>query len=214
MMKLHGTLGSPYVRKVLYVLAVKGLPYEHIQQMPFARDPEYLKINPLGKIPTLQDGDLTLCDSTVICEYLEDAYPAHPVYPAGIAARARARWLEELAGTRVTELASGIFFQRFMRPLVMKQEPDEALIEKIITRQLPPMLDYLEAQVPAEGFLFGDITLADLCLLSPFINAGYAGYEVDPARWPRFVSFMQRVKSDPEVSALLAQDAAAMGRAA
>ncbi|MGL4565737.1 MAG: glutathione S-transferase family protein, partial [Halioglobus sp.] len=112
------------------------------------------------------------------------------------------------------ELASGIFFQRFMRPLVMKQEPDEALIEKIITRQLPPMLDYLETQVPAQGFLFGDITLADVCLLSPFINAGYAGYEVDPARWPGFVSFMQRVKSDPVVSNLLAQDAAAMGRAA
>ena len=76
------------------------------------------------------------------------------------------------------------------------------------------MLDYLEAQVPAEGFLFGDITLADLCLLSPFVNAAYAGYEVDPARWPRFVSFMQRVKSDPVVGALLAQDAAAMGRSA
>jgi glutathione S-transferase len=136
------------------------------------------------------------------------------VYPSDIPGKARARWLEELAGTRVTELASGIFFQRFMRPLVMKQEPDEALIEKIINKQLPPMLDYLESQVPVEGFLFGAITLADVCLLSPFVNAGYAGYRVDPARWPRFVSFMERVKADPVVSELLAQDAAAMGRAA
>ena len=43
--------------------------------MPFSGDAEYLKINPLGKIPSLVDGDLTLCDSKVICQYLDDAYP-------------------------------------------------------------------------------------------------------------------------------------------
>jgi glutathione S-transferase len=78
MITLHGAFGSPYIRKVLFALAAKQLPFEHIQQMPFARDPQYLKINPLGKIPSLQDGDITLGDSTVICEYLEDAYPQRP----------------------------------------------------------------------------------------------------------------------------------------
>ena len=214
MIQLYGVAGSPFVRKVLFVLAVKELPFEHIQQMPFARDPEYLKINPLGKIPSLRDGDVLLCDSTVICEYLEDAYPEHPVYPLDIPGKARARWLEELAGSRVTELAAGIFFQRYMRPKVLKQEPDEALIEKIINKQLPPMLDYLESQVPGEGFLFGDnITLADVSLLSPFVNAGYAGFAVDPSRWPVFVGWMERVKSQPVVARLLADSAAAMGQA-
>jgi len=187
------------------------LPFEHIQQLPFTGDPEYLKINPLGKIPSLRDGELLLGDSTVICEYLEDAYPQPPVYPAEVNDKARARWLEELAGSRLSEYAAGIFFQRFMRPFAFKQEPDEALIEKIITRQLPPLLDYLESQVPAQGFLFGDITLADLSLLSPFVNAGYAGYEIDPARWPRFVGFLERVKADPVVAGLLADSAASLG---
>jgi len=214
MIKLHGAYGSPYVRKVLFVLAVKQLPFEHIQQLPFTRDAEYLKINPLGKIPSLQDGELTVCDSSVICQYLEEAYPADPVYPADVADRARARWLEVLAGSRVTELAAGIFFQRLMRPMFFKQDPDEELVEKIITRQLPSMLDYLETQVPAEGFLFGDITLADFCLLTPFVNAAYAGYEVDPARWPGFVDFMGRVRANPLVSKILADDAAAMGQPA
>ena len=80
-MIVHGASGSPFVRKVLVALAIKELPYEQIQQLPFIKDPEYRKINPLGKIPTLQDGDLTICDSTVICEYLEDAYPQPPLYP-------------------------------------------------------------------------------------------------------------------------------------
>jgi glutathione S-transferase len=210
-MILHGASGSPFVRKVQVALALKGLPYEQIQQLPFTRDAEYRKINPLGKIPTLQDGDLTICDSTVICEYLEEAYPQVPLYPSKPADRARARWLEELGGSRVAELAAGIFFQRFMRPMVLKQEPDEALVAKIIERQLPPLLDYLEGQVPAQGFIFGDFMLADMSLMSPFVNAAYAGYEVDAQRWPGFTDFIARVKAQPVVSELLAAEAATMG---
>jgi glutathione S-transferase len=211
MIKLHGAYGSPFVRKVLYVLAVKDLPFEHIQQMPFTGDAQYLKINPLGKIPSLQDGDLTLCDSTVICEYLEDSHPTPAVYPAGAADKARARWLEELADSRVTELAAGIFFQRYMRAIVMKKESDEELVEKIITERLPPLLDHLESQVPAEGYIFGDIMLADVSLLSPFINASYAGYQVDSGRWPLFSGLLARVKSDQVMSRILSDEAAAMG---
>jgi glutathione S-transferase len=211
-MIVHGAHGSPFVRKVLVALAIKGLPFEQKQQIPFIKDPEYRKINPLGKIPTLQDGDLTICDSTVICEYLEDAYPQVPLYPKSSTDKARARWLEELGGTRVAELAAGIFFQRFMRPLVLKQEPDEELVAKIMNKQLPPILDYLESQVPAEGFIFGDFMMADMSLMSPFVNAGYAGYDVDPARWPGFAAFMARVKAHPVVCEVLAAEAVALGR--
>jgi glutathione S-transferase len=209
---LHGASASPFVRKVLVALAIKELPYEQIQQLPFTKDAEYRKINPLGKIPTLQDGALTICDSTVICEYLEDSYPRPPLYPNNSADKARARWLEELGGTRVTELAAGIFFQRFMRPMMLKQEPDGELVEKIIHKQLPPILDYLESQVPAEGFIFGEFMMADMSLMSPFVNAAYAGYDVDPARWPTFTDFIARVKAHPVVSRVLMAEAATMGR--
>jgi len=211
-MIVHGAHGSPFVRKVLVALAIKGLPFEQKQQIPFIKDPEYRKINPLGKIPTLQDGDLIICDSTVICEYLEDAYPQVPLYPKSSRDKSRARWLEELGGTRVAELAAGIFFQRFMRPMVLKQDPDEELVAKIMNKQLPPILDYLESQVPAQGFVFGDFMMADMSLMSPFVNAGYAGYDVDSARWPGFVAFMARVKAHPAVSEVLAAEAAALGR--
>lgn len=199
------------MRKVQVALAIKALPFEQVQQMPFTRDEEYRKINPLGKIPALQDGELTICDSTVICEYLEDAYPQVPLYPAESADKAKARWLEELGGSRVAELAAGIFFQRFMRPMVLQQEPDEELVAKIIDKQLPTILDYLEAQVPAQGFIFGEFMMADMSLISPFVNAAYAGYEVDAQRWPVFASFIARVKAHPVVSEVLTAEAAAMG---
>lgn len=211
MIKVYGVHGSPFVRKVFIALDIKGIPYEVVQQMPFSRDAEYLKINPLGKVPALVDDDLTLCDSKVICQYLEEAYPEVALYPKDPKERARALWYEDLCAGRVAELASGIFFQRFMRPFVLKQEADEVLVAKIIDRDLPPMLDYLESQIPADGFIFGDFMMADLSVISPFINAAYAGYQVDATRWPAVAGLIARVKEQPQVKAVLAKEAKALG---
>ncbi len=211
MIKIYGVHGSPFVRKVFIMLAMKGIEYEMVPQMPFSGDPDYRQINPLGKIPTLVDGDLTLCDSKVICRYIESAYPEPRLYPAAAAQRAMADWLEEFSGTTLTELATGIFFQRFMRPRVFKQEPDEELISDIVTNRLPPMQDYLESHIPADGFVFGAFTIADLAIVSPLINASYAGYEVDAATWPKLAALVKRVRALPEVAAVLAEEAKVFG---
>ncbi len=211
MIKVHGVYGSPFVRKVLVILEIKGVPYELVPQMPFARDENYQKLNPLGKIPTLVDGDLTLGDSKVICRYLENAHPDTPLYPADIKDRARADWYEDLTTGPVAELAAGIFFQRFMRPFAFKQEPDEELVAKIINKQLPPLLDYLEGIVPADGFVFGEFSMADMSIASPFYNAGYAGYEVDAARWPKLAGLIKRVREIPQVKTILDKEAKTLG---
>jgi glutathione S-transferase len=211
MIKVYGVHGSPFVRKVLVALDIKSIPYEIVPQMPFSGDKEYLKINPLGKVPTLVDGDLILGDSKVICRYLESAYPAPAIYPQDISDRAMADWYEDLCGGHVAELAAGIFFQRFMRPFAFKQEPDEELVAKITEKRLPPMLDYLEGQLPSEGFLYGDFMMADLSIVSPFINAAYAGYEVDGSTWPSLAGLIARVREFPAVKAVLGQEAKALG---
>ena len=211
MIKIYGVHGSPFVRKVLVALDFKNIPHEIIPQMPFSGDQDYLKINPLGKVPTLVDGDLTLGDSKVICRYLENAYPEPALYPGDIAEKAMADWYEDLCGGHVAELAAGIFFQRFMRPFAFKQEPDEELVAKIIEQRLPPMLDYLESQVPRDGFVFGEFMMADLSIVSPFINASYAGYEVDASGWPAVAGLIARVRAQPQVAAVMAQEAKALG---
>jgi glutathione S-transferase len=211
MIKVYGVHGSPFVRKVFIALDIKGIDYKIVPQMPFSGDNDYLKINPLGKVPTLVDGDLTLGDSKVICRYIESAYPEPALYPKDIAHRAMAEWYEDLCGGHVAELAAGIFFQRFMRPFAFKQEPDEELISKITDKKLPPMLDYLETQVPADGFVFGDFTMPDLCIASPFFNASYAGYDVDPKRWPNLSALIARVKAIPAVKGVLDKEAKALG---
>ena len=208
MIQLYGANASPFVRKVMAVLAIKKLPYDHIPSMPFSGDEQLARVSPLNKVPALVDGDLNIADSKVICRYLESAYPEVPVYPEGRQDRARADWFEEYGGTALAEAAAGIFFNRFMVPMVFKKPVDEELVNKIIDEQLPPMLDYLEGEVPADGFLFGALTVADLALVSPFVNAGYAGYTVDAGRWPKFSGLIARVREVPAMAALLEVEAA------
>ncbi len=210
-MKLYGANASPFVRKAMAVLAIKQLPYEHIPSMPFSGDQELAKVSPLSKVPALVDGDLNIADSKVICRYLESAYPEIPVYPAGPQQRARADWLEEYGGTVLAESAAGIFFQRFMVPNVFKRPVDEEAVNKIINENLPPILDYLEGQIPAEGFIFGDLTVADIALASPFVNAGYAQYTIDASLWPKLSALVERVKAHSVMIPLLKAEAAMFG---
>ena len=211
MLQVHGVHGSPFVRKVLITLELKGLEYEMVTQMPFTGDEDYKKLNPLGKIPTLVDGDLTLGDSKVICRYLESAYPDVPFYPTDLANKAMADWYDDFASGPVAELAAGIFFQRFMRPRAFKQDPAAALIATIKDKKLPPLLSYIEGQLPGGGYLFGTFSIADLTLVTPFVNASYAGYEVCSDTYPKFAALIKTVRGEPAVATILAKEAKALG---
>ena len=91
---------SLFARKVEIALAEKVLAFDRVM-VPFTQTEGYspknsavLAANPKGQVPVLIDGDLVLYDSTVIIEYLEDAYPAHLLFPEEPTARARCRLLE------------------------------------------------------------------------------------------------------------------------
>jgi len=200
-MKLYGTPISPFVRKVRVALALKNLAYESEGIFPGTRTPEYLAISPLGKIPAFEDGDVVICDSNVIVEYLEERYPEIPIRPSNIADRARSRWLEEYAGSMLfTPLAGKIFMERLTRPFQTKIAGDESVVQDSIKNLVPPVFDYIESQLPGEGFFFGEIGLADIAVTTAIINATYASFEVDEDRWPRVSAHLGRVKAHPVVA--------------
>ncbi|MGO4524457.1 glutathione S-transferase family protein [Microvirga sp. 2MCAF35] len=96
-MKLYSGPVSLFSRKVEIALHEKGLVFEQIL-VPFTqtrgyspKNPDVLAINPKGQVPVLVDRDLSLYDSTVIIEYLEDAYPDPALYPKASIERARCR---------------------------------------------------------------------------------------------------------------------------
>ena len=103
-MKIIGSYVSPYVRKVLACLNLKRLDYEIDPITPFFGGDKFERLSPLRRIPVLVDGAVTLCDSSVICAYLDEAYPGHPLLPDAPTDRARARWLEEFADSRLGDI--------------------------------------------------------------------------------------------------------------
>ncbi|WP_205481164.1 glutathione S-transferase family protein [Sphingomonas arenae] len=198
-----GSYISPYVRKVLACMELKGLDYAVDPITPFFGNDEFSRLSPLRRIPVLIDGDLVLNDSSVICAYLDEAYPDRPLLPSTPADRARARWLEEYADSRLGDLFIwGLFYQRFVHPLVWGEPGDEERVQRTLANDVPVTLDYLEEQLPADGFLFGELGLADIALASFFRNAGYVGFTVDAARWPSTARFVDAVLSQPVLEKL------------
>jgi glutathione S-transferase len=188
-----GSYISPYVRKVLAVLGRKGIRYDIDPIVPFFGSDRFGEISPLRRIPVYSDDAVTLCDSTVICEYLEDRHPDPAVYPKDPVDRARARWLEEFADTRMGEVIIWrLFNQVAINPRVFGVPTDEAVLKHAREVEVPHVLDYLESQLPAQGFLFGEIGVADIAIAAFFRNAAFSRYRVDAARWPRTAAFVER----------------------
>jgi glutathione S-transferase len=191
--RVVGSYLSPYVRKVLVCLHLKGIAYQIDPIVPFLGDDRFSRLSPLRRIPVLTDEAVTLCDSSVICQYLEDRQPEPALYPRDVAARARARWLEEYADTRMGEVFIWRLFNEVaIRPFVWGEPTNAAVVEKAIENEIPQILDYLEAELPVEGFAFGAFGIADVALASFFRTAAFARYRVDAARWPHTAGLVAR----------------------
>ncbi len=201
-MKLHGTTFSPNTRKAILAFMHKGVEFETrtILPGPDLKKPEYLKINPLGLMPALEDGDLTISDSNVILEYIEEKHPETPIMPSSPEDRAKARWLAQYAGAALYPACRSVFREVFLKPNLRKQPTDQEILDETVNVTFPPILDYLEAQTPEDGFFFGDtLSVADISVISMFITARYGGYSVDAGRWPKLAAYMKRAIAHPTV---------------
>lgn len=126
-MKLFYSEFSPFVRKVRVIAAEKGVPLELIKTAPFDDDAEFLRANPLSKIPALiTDDGVAYSDSSVICEYLDVIAPTPPLYPADKK--------ERLAVLQREYLALGIL-DATVKLTIESRRPEGTRWEKFIERQ-------------------------------------------------------------------------------
>jgi glutathione S-transferase len=184
---------SPYVRKVLVVLDIKGIGYDIDPIVPFFGDDRFAKLSPLRRVPVLVDRTLTLSDSSVICQYLEDRYPDPSVYPREVGARARARWLEEFADTRMGDVFIWrLFNQVAIKPAVWGETGDPDAVSRTLAVDAPQVLDYLEAELPETGFAFGPMSIADISLACFFRNAELSRFAIDATQWPKTAGLVAR----------------------
>lgn len=213
-MKLYSGPVSLFSRKVEIALAEKGLAFER-EMVPFTqavgyapKHPAVLAANPKGQVPVLIDGDLTLFDSTVILEYLEDAYPAPALYPGDPRGRARCRLLELYADE--------ILLQP-VRSLMYRTEPPNPDRERQSRRQsearrgeaaILAQYAVLEERLKDGDYCCGGFTIADIAL---FMNVLFAqrlnGPRLDGH--PALAAWFARVGARATVAGVVEEIAAA-----
>ncbi len=200
MIKLYDFSLSPRARKVRITLAAKGLAYEKVPidiTKGEQKTPEYLAINPSGKIPALRDNGTTVYESTIIMEYLNDTYPAPPLLPADVGQRARARVLMHYADNPYEHAVATLAAELLLKPLQGDTADHEVVSQA--NAALSRCFDHLTNELGNNDFLVGStLTLADIpyvawALLFPRLN-------VDIPH-PRLEAWINRLKEQPSVQA-------------
>lgn len=181
---------SPFVRKVHLTMQLKGLDYDMEPVSPFALPEGYEEINPLKRIPVLKHGDDYICDSSVICQYLEDLHPEPALIPKSPLLRARVAWYEKIGDT---ELAPTITFAAFRHRVIyraMGTPYDEAEVAALIAEKAPPLYDYLDNTIGDQDYLVdGRLTLADIAIVTQLINASLGDERADAQRWSNLARY-------------------------
>ena len=156
MIKVCGFRISNYHNKVLIALNEKGVAYEEDCTVKPSQKPEYLALSPMGKVPYLEVDGTRLCESEVILEYLEDAYPQKPLLPKDPLARAKVRELVTVIELHLELVArrlySGVFFGGTV------SDGTKQSVEKDLAKGIHA----LQVLAKFEPFIAGkDLTLAD-----------------------------------------------------
>ena len=186
---LHGTPLSGHTHRVALMLNALGLAYRFEDSPgPVRASPGFLALNPLGQIPVLRDGDLTLADSNAILVYLARRYtpdgpwlPQEPVAAAGVQ-----RWLSIAAGEVMHGPATARMISLFGLP------DDPARAARISAR----VLTFMDGHMQARTFLAaGHVTIADLACYSYVAHAPDGGVSLEP--YPAVRAWLARVGAQP-----------------
>ncbi|HKA56122.1 MAG TPA: glutathione S-transferase family protein [Candidatus Binatia bacterium] len=199
MIKLYDFPMSPRARKPRIVLAEKGLQYEKVNidiTKGEQKKPEYLAVNPYGKVPSLQDDGTTVYESSIIMEYLNDKYPNPPLMPADPGQRARARVLMHLGDNAYDGALAAIVGEVFFKP---KGQADASVIAKA-KQDLSACFERLESALGNNEYLVGAFSLADICFATWAPLFGPLQVEV-PSPCARVNAWLNRLKERPSVKA-------------
>jgi glutathione S-transferase/RNA polymerase-associated protein len=195
-MKLYDNAGSPYAFKVRGVLYEKGLAVEHHEIRSEGQRDELLRVSPRGEVPALVDGDTTVYDSTIICEYLEERHPTPPTLPADSAGRARARAIERLSDTQLDAAMIVVAVLRVFRPEVAAEHPG-ALDRAVET--LGRHWAAFDTLLGDREWLAGPFTRADIAVAAHVAPAAFLGYGPTAAT-PRFAAWFERAAKRPAIA--------------
>lgn len=156
---------------------------------------DYLKVNPIGLVPSLDTGDGTvLFENAAILQYLADRFPEARLAPADAAGRVLLRqWLSFIGA----ELHKGLF------GALLDREASEAVKSYVIAKSIP-RLDYLNAHLTGREYLLDAFSVADAYL------ATILGWSVvttlDLKKWPAVAAYLERLRERPSMARALGEE--------
>lgn len=208
-MKLYGSIASPYVARVALFATIKGMDLPLAEPVGGSiKSAEFLKLNPIGKMPTLEVNGQGICESSVICDYLEDVYTATSGLPKDPLDRARSRLVARLTDIY---LAPGVGpFFRNMNP----EKRDQAAIENA-GKDITKAMGYIEAAMGPGPFCvgatptFGDCALPSILMTQFILRAGNFGLP-DPIATPRLKAWVKAMSEHPKCGPLLSEHSTAL----
>ncbi len=198
-MQLISGLVSNNAAKVRMVLAIKGAAYETVE-IPWTRASAWepkpsvlIENNPRAEVPVLIDNGLTLWDSTVINEYLEEKYPEPALLPQDRASRGLCRLWEDEGDHNQVHV--GVLIREvFMGQSGSALSPDAQLA----VSSLQAFYKRLDQQLANQDYLCGQFSLADI---SVFLTVAFASTLGAAVALPRVQAWYTRVMEQPQVKA-------------
>ena len=199
-MKLYDFPLSPYCQKVRLVLAEKELSYDKVfvdLTKNEQRSPEFLRLNPYGKVPVLIDDEEVIYDSTFINEYLDDEYPHPPLRPEPSGDRARVRMFEDFSDTSFTAQC-GLLYAELRKP---EEQVDHERVQHY-QGDLIRVLEFLDRHLNGKEYLVDEFSLADLAFTPRLLILSQLGVEL-PSRLRHVSAWIKRLSQRPCVVQLL-----------
>jgi glutathione S-transferase len=195
MLKIWGRATSANVQKVLWVCEEMGIRYERIDLAgPFGgnRTPEYLRLNPNGLVPTIEDGDVVLWESNTIMRYLVSTRGgSETLYPSDLKARANVeRWMD----WQTAHFGPmGVLLLGYYR--TPPEQRDANALEQGRIKSID-LFGIIEAQLEAHPYVAGEhLSLADICL-STFVYRWHR-YPIERPELPRVREYEARLSRRP-----------------
>lgn len=194
MLTIYGSDLSGPANKVRFVANFLGLEYKyHFMNLREGEHKKewFLKINPVGKIPAMSDGDFNLFESGAICKYLCEKASSE-LYPKDLKQRAVVNQWIDFSALHIGVNMSKVTFNRVFAPRMNRPVSQESITdgETFLGQQLP----IIEQQLSQHKFLCGaQVTLADLSLLAALDPAELSG--IDLGKYPQITAWRNNLRS-------------------
>lgn len=163
---LHGIDGSPFVVSARLALVEKGVDYDFVA-MPMGshKQPDYLAINPFGRVPVLEHDGFMLYETQAILRYVDRAFDGPALQPTQVKSLARMDQILNIVDWYFfREITATISFNRIVKPLLLNLPPDEEAIAAALPAARRCLAE-LEQLLAGQAYMAGDaVSLADLHL--------------------------------------------------